>query len=290
MPEVIYSEEKLKAQDGVELFCRVWKGVSLEGEPALKARSTIVIAHGLADHSGRYEHVAKFFAQKGYVVYAYDHRGQGKSEGVRGHVNKFSQFYDDLWFVIRRAKGRNPGKKCFLVGHSMGGLIALGYAARRPKTINGLIVTSPCLALRMRVSPIKKGFGTFMSWLFPKMAVDTGIAAEGLSHDSNVVEAYKKDPIRYPKITTKFYVEFDKAMKNVQSLAKSIVTPCLFMPGGDDPICSTEATIKFYENVPETTDKKLIVWDGLYHEIMNEPEKDKVLDTMAQWIAEREGK
>lgn len=290
MPEVTYSEETLKAQDGTELFCRVWKGRSVDGEPALKTRATIVIAHGLADHSGRYEHFAEFFARKGYLDYAYDHRGQGKSEGVRGHVSRFSQFYDDLWFVIRGAKGRNPGKKCFLVGHSMGGLIAVGYAARRPRTINGLIVTSPCLALRMRISPAKKGFGTFMSWFFPKLAVDTGIAAEGLSHDLDVVEAYKKDPIRYPKITTKFFVEFDKAMKRVESLAESIVTPCLFMPGGDDPVCSTDATVKFYESIPETTDKKLIVWDGLYHEILNEPEKDEVLRAMAEWIAEREGK
>ncbi len=111
MPEVTYSEETLKAQDGTGLFCRVWKGRSVDGEPALKTRATIVIAHGLADHSGRYEHLQSF-ARKGYLVYAYDHRGQGKSEGVRGHVSRFSQFYDDLWFVIRggpRAaiRGRN---------------------------------------------------------------------------------------------------------------------------------------------------------------------------------------
>jgi alpha-beta hydrolase superfamily lysophospholipase len=290
LPEVTYSEETLKAQDGTELFCRVWKGGSVDGEPALKVRSTIVIAHGFADHSGRYEHVAEFFARKGYVVYAYDHRGQGKSEGVRGHVSRFSQFYDDLWFVIRRAKGRNPGKKCFLLGHSMGGLIALGYAARRPKTINGLIVTSPLVALRMKVSPVKKGFGKLVSGLFPKLALDPGMVAEDLSHDLDVVEAYKKDPIRSPKVTTRFYVELDRTMKTVGSLAKSIATPCMFMLGGDDAVCSTDATVRFYESIPETTDKKLIVWDGLYHEILNEPEKDQVLRAMAEWIAEREGK
>ena len=136
--------------------------------------------------------ICRVFARKDICLRLY-HRGQ-ESEGT-GAFSRFSQFYDDLWFVIRGAKGRNPGKKCFLVGHSMGGLIAVGYAARRPRTINGLIVTSPCLALRMRISPAKKGFGTFMSWFFPKLAVDTGIAAEGLSHDLDVVNHRKSDPL-----------------------------------------------------------------------------------------------
>jgi len=92
----------------------------VDGEPALKTRATIVIAHGLADHSGRYEHFAEFFARKGYLVYAYDHRGQGKSEGVRGHVSRFSQFYDDLWFVIRGAKGPQSGEE-MLPGRALNG-------------------------------------------------------------------------------------------------------------------------------------------------------------------------
>ena len=308
LPEVVYSEETLKTQDGIGLFCRVWLPGGPSGATAAGAesgagagkaatatadvgrvRAIVVICHGLADHSGRFTHVAQFFAQRGYAVYAYDHRGQGKSGGVRGHVDRWTQFYDDLWSVIRTAKGRHSGLKLFLVGHSMGGLIALGYAARRPKTVSGVIVSSPCLDLRMKVSPVKKAFGVMASWVAPRLAIDTGIPAEHLSHDHAVVAAYKSDKIRYPKITTKFFVEFDSAMRSVREGAGSFAVPCLFMPGGADQVCSAQATADFFNSNPHP-DKKLVVWEGLYHEIFNEPEKEKVLETAAAWIAERDGR
>lgn len=325
MPEVVYAEETLKTQDGIELFCRVW----LPSEPsgatdagadagaggtvaaaiedatagataaatadasadasAGRVRAVVVICHGLADHSGRFTHVAQFFAQRGYAVYAYDHRGQGKSGGARGHVDRWTQYYDDLWLVIRTAKGRHSGLKLFIIGHSMGGLIALGYAARRPKTVSGVIVSSPCLDLRMKLPPVKKAFGVMASWIAPRLAIDTGIPAEHLSHDPAVVAAYRSDKIRYPKITTKFFVEFDSAMRIVREAAGSFAVPCLFMPGGADQVCSAQATVDFYDNDPHP-DKKLVRWEGLYHEIFNEPEKEKVLETAAAWIAERDGR
>ena len=100
MPEVVYSEETLKTQDGIDLFCRVW----LPG--AGRVRAVVVICHGQGEHSGRYAHVAQFFVERGYAVYAYDLRGQGKSGGVRGHVDRWTQYYDDLWLVIRTAIDR----------------------------------------------------------------------------------------------------------------------------------------------------------------------------------------
>jgi alpha-beta hydrolase superfamily lysophospholipase len=293
MPETVYSEavykeETLKAQDGTDLFCRVWLPAKADGAIEV-VRGIVVICHGLADHSGRFTHVAQFFAQRGYAVYAYDHRGQGRSGGARGHVDRWTQFYDDLWLVIRTAKGRNSGLKLFLIGHSMGGLIALGYAQRRARTITGVVASSPCLDLRMKVSPVKSAFGIAASWIAPRLAVDTGIPARHLSHDPAIVAAYNADKIRYPKVTTKFFVEFDAAMRNVREGADSFAAPCLFMPGGDDPICSTQATVEFFNRNPHP-DKKLVVWDGLYHEIFNEPEKEKVLATAAAWIAERDGR
>ena len=313
MPEVVYAEETLKTQDGIDLFCRVW----LPGGPsgatdaggdagagmaaaataasasaatgARRVRAVVVICHGQAEHSGRYTHVAQLFAERGYAVYAYDLRGQGKSGGVRGHVDRWTQYYDDLWLVIRTAKGRHSGLKLFVIGHSLGGLIALGYAERRPKTITGVVVSSPGLAFMVKVPLWKKALATVLSRIVPRTAFETGIQAEQLSHDPAVAAAYKSDSIRYAPVTARLYVEWNRATRAVFEDAKSFAVPCLFMPAGADQICSAQATVDFYNNDPHP-DKKLVVWEGLYHEIFNEPEKQKVLETAAAWIAERDGR
>ena len=316
MPEVVCAEEALKTQDGIELFCRVWlpggpsgaadagadegadagvgaPAVATQGAAAAagtgRVRAVVVICHGQAEHSGRYTHVAQFFAQRGYAVYAYDLRGQGKSGGVRGHVDRWTQYYDDLWLVIRTAKARHSGLKLFVIGHSLGGLIALGYAARRPRTITGVVVSSPGLAFIVKVPLWKKALAAVLAFIMPRAAFETGIQAEQLSHDPAVAAAYKSDSIRYAPVTAKLYVEWNRATRAVFEDSKSFAVPCLFMPAGADQICSAQATVDFYNNDPHP-DKKLVVWEGLYHEIFNEPEKEKVLETAAAWIAERDGR
>jgi len=249
----------------------------------------VVICHGQAEHSGRYTHVAQFFAERGYAVYAYDLRGQGKSGGVRGHVDRWTQYYDDLWLVIRTAKARHSGLKLFIIGHSLGGLIALGYAARRPKTITGVVASSPGLAFIVRVPLWKKALAAVLSRIVPRAAFETGIQAEQLSHDPAVAAAYRSDSIRYAPVTARLYVEWNRATRAVFEDSKSFAVPCLFMPAGADQICSAQATVDFYNNDPHP-DKKLVVWECLYHEIFNEPEKEKVLETAAAWIAERDGR
>jgi len=324
LPEVVYAEETLKTQDGIDLFCRVWlpggpsgaadvgvdagagadavatqSATATQGAIAATAatatagagrmRAIVVICHGQAEHSGRYTHVAEFFAQRGYAVYAYDLRGQGKSGGVRGHVDRWTQYYDDLWLVIRTAKARHSGLKLFVIGHSLGGLIALGYAARRPKTITGVVVSSPGFVFIVKVPLWKKALAGVLSRIVPRMAFETGIQAEQLSHDPAVAAAYRSDSIRYAPVTARFYVEWNRATRAVFEDAKSFAVPCLFMPAGADQICSVQATVDFYNNDPHP-DKKLVVWESLYHEIFNEPEKEKVLETAAAWIAERDGR
>jgi lysophospholipase len=321
LPEVVYSEETLRTQDGTELFCRVWLPVGPSGanstgadagdgtaavatrgatatatataapaaDVAGRARAVVVICHGQGDHSGRHTHVARFFAERGYAVYAYDHRGQGRSGGTRGHVDRFARYYDDLWLVIRAAKERHSGLRMFVIGQSLGGLIALGYAARRPTTITGVVVSSPGFIYLEKVPLWKKALAPVVSWIAPCMAFETGIQAEHISRDPAVVAAYKADKISYPKVTARYYVEWDRATRAVFEESKSFAVPCLFMPAGDDRIISAQATVDFYNNDPHP-DKKLVVWEGLYHDIFNEPEKEKVLETAAAWIAERDGR
>lgn len=273
------AEETLRAFDKTGIFMRSWI-------PARVAQSVVVICHGQADHSGRFDHVGTYLADCGHAVYGYDHRGQGRSCGPRGHVDRFTDFYDDLAVVVNTIKERHPGLRAFVVGHSLGSLIALGYAQRNPGAISGLVAGSPCLALKMHVPAAKKAIAKGLAWIMPHLAMDTGLPAEHLAHSADVVAAYKADPMRAPKVTTRFYIELTGAMADITAHPEALTVPVLFMAGGDDLICSTPVTAAFYEKV-SSTDKKLIVWDGMYHEILNEPDNSKVLEVMEQWISER---
>lgn len=270
----------MRASDKTAIFMRSWI-------PARLAQSVVVICHGQADHSGRFDHVGSYLAECGHAVYGYDHRGQGRSSGVRGHVDHFTDFYDDLGIVVDTVKRRHPGLGVFVVGHSMGALIAIGYAQRNPGAISGLIGSSPCLALTMQVPAIKKAIGVALASILPHLAMETGLPAEHLTHAADVVAAYKADPVRAPKVTTRFYVELAGAMADVAGHPEALKVPVLIMPGGGDLICSTPVTVGFYERLA-SADKTLIVWEGMYHEIFNEPGSDKVLEVMEQWISKRQ--
>ncbi|MGB4337111.1 MAG: lysophospholipase [Bacillota bacterium] len=273
------AEEMVRAADGIDLFMRVWL-------PTCVPRSMVVICHGLGDHSGRYDHVGCFLAGRGHMTFAYDHRGQGKSGGVRGHIERFSDYYRDLNTVLAAIKWRQPQAPVFVVGHSMGGLIALGFAQRHPEALTGLVASSPCLALRMQVPPAKRILGRVAARVSPRLALDAGIAAEHLSHDPVVVATYKADPVREPKVTAGFFVEFSQAMEDVTGGAGVLTVPVLIMAAGDDRLCDTSTTVRFHQQVA-SADKTLMVWDGMYHEIFNEPDKGKVLEVMEQWMSER---
>jgi alpha-beta hydrolase superfamily lysophospholipase len=174
----------------------------------------------------------------------------------------------------------------FVVGHSMGGLIALGYAQRNPGAISGLVAVSPGLALSMPVPAAERVLAGAVAHILPHLAINTRLSPDHLTHDADIVAAYKADPVRARKITLRFWAEFDGAMADVSAHPEAVTVPTLFMPAGNDFICSTSHTVAFYEKVA-ATDKRLIVWDGMYHEVLNEPNNREVLEVMEQWISAR---
>lgn len=263
---------------GVNIFYQTW----IPEAP----KAVLVVAHGGAEHSGRYEHLAKRFSGKGYAVYALDHRGLGRSGGVRGDVEKFEYYLDDLETFAKRAAGRHPGLKTFLVGHSIGGLLVLGACARNPKVANGVVASSPCLDLSMKVPPVKAALGRLLARIAPTLALDNGIPSEGVSRDPAVVEAYKRDPLRYGKVTARFFVELVRGMEMVRGMAGQLEMPCLIMQAGDDKLVSKDATIRFFEAI-RFPDKEFKLWEGLYHELFNEPEKEEVFKLVEGWLEKR---
>jgi alpha-beta hydrolase superfamily lysophospholipase len=266
---------------GVKIFYRHYS--------ADAQRARMVIAHGLGEHSGRYLNVVERLLAMGISVWIPDHRGHGRSEGKRGHVLSFHQYLTDLRSMIELAgEGRAGDCKIFLLGHSMGGLIALYYAQRFPETIDGVLVSSPALGMAIEVPAAKRILGSITSSIWPGFTMGNELDAAKISHDQNVVRAYVDDPLVHDRVSARFFTELMAAMETVRQQVLSFRIPFLMQVAGDDHLVNALAARQFFENL-QAPDKTFHVYEGLYHEIYNEPaaQREQVLKDLEAWLAER---
>jgi alpha-beta hydrolase superfamily lysophospholipase len=271
----------LAGSDGVKIFYRRYAAES--------ERARMVIAHGLGEHSGRYAHVVERLLPRGISIWLPDHRGHGQSEGRRGHVLNFMQYLTDLQSVIKLAREGLPGdRKCFLLGHSMGGLIALHYAQRYPELIDGVLASSPALGMVIEVPAAKKILGSVMSYLWPGLTLGNELDAGKISHDPTVVNAYQNDPLVHDRVSTRLFTELMAAMETVTRQVSTLRVPVLMQVAGDDHLVNARTAEQFFEKL-QVPDKTLHVYEGLYHEIYNEPQtqRAKVLNDLENWLEKR---
>lgn len=265
---------------GVEIFYRRYRGVG--------SRASMVIAHGLGEHSGRYENVVETALPPGISVWAADHRGHGKSGGKRGHVSAFEEYLQDLGRFIRLVENEAPGRPVFLLGHSLGGLIALGFALRHGAVLDGLIVSSPALGMRAEVPPWKALMGRAMSAAWPSLALSNGLDASKISRDQEVVRRYLNDPLVHDRVTARWYTEFSKEIEAVNRRASELSLPLLMQLAGEDRLVDSAASEGFFKRL-SVKDKTLYVYPGLYHEVYNEKknERARVLKDLENWLKPR---
>jgi alpha-beta hydrolase superfamily lysophospholipase len=267
--------------DGIEIFYRQYRAES--------EQARMVIAHGLGEHSGRYGNVIERLLPKGISVWVPDHRGHGQSGGKRGHVLNFVQYLTDLRLTVELAKKDMPGEMpCFLLGHSMGGLIALYFAQRYPELIDGVAASSPLLGMVIEVPAIKKVLGSLMSYVWPGLIMGNELDATKISHDPDVVKAYQTDSQVHGRVSARFFTELMAAMESVNQQASTLSVPVLMQVAGEDYLVNADSSKLFFEKLT-LEDKTLYVYDGLYHEIYNAPEddKEKVLDDLEAWLEKR---
>jgi len=264
--------------DGIKIFYRQYQAES--------ERARMVLSHGVGEHSGRYGNVIERVLPKGFSVWAPDHRGHGQSGGKRGHVLNFVQYLTDLRLTVELAKKDMPGEMpCFLLGHSMGGLIALYFAQHYPELIDGVVASSPCLGMVIEIPAAKKVLGSFMSYVWPGMTMGSGLDATKISRDENVVSAYKNDPLVHDRVSARFFTELLAAMESVNQQASALNVPVLMQVAGEDYLVSADSSKRFFEKLT-LQDKTLHVYDDMYHEIYNAPEdqKERVLDDLETWL------
>jgi alpha-beta hydrolase superfamily lysophospholipase len=269
--------------DGVRIFFR-----QFQADPE---RARMVIAHGLGEHSGRYGNVVEQMLLQGVSIWALDHRGHGRSEGKRGHVLNFSQYANDLRLLVQLARTDLPeGMKCFLLGHSLGGLIALDFIRQNSDLVDGVIASSPALGMAIAVPRAKKALGIIMSSVWPGLTMNNELDASKISHDPHVVKAYEDDPLVHDRVSARFFTEFLATMETVRQTAATLKTPLLLQVAGDDHLVNSQSSRDFFE-VLTLEDKTMVVYTGMYHEIYNEPreQRQKVLTDLVNWVVNRMG-
>jgi len=247
-----------------------------------KSAVFLVIIHGLGEHSGRYSNFFNRFSNK-FNVFAIDLRGHGRSGGKRGHILSFSEYLNDIKYFIEYIRNISNNKKIYLLGHSMGGLISIRYAECYPEDIKGIIISSPLLKMRVHVPVFKKIVGRAVSRFIPGISMSNGLDPAFLSHDKSVVEAYKTDPLVHTLVSARWFTEVKRAMEQSFQDANKISMPSLLLHAGDDQLTDPDGSRDLFPLI-SSKNKELKVYEGLYHEIFNEIEKEKVFADVENWL------
>jgi alpha-beta hydrolase superfamily lysophospholipase len=248
----------------------------------------LVISHGIGEHGGRYLHFPHYLRGSIDLIVAPDHRGHGRSEGLRGHVSRFTDYEDDLALAIRRLdeklKKRFGKSEIHVLGHSMGSLIMLGMLYRHPDLpIRSATASSPLIGLRMPVPVVKKFAALAVSRIWGNLQMETELNVSYLSHDREVLETYQKDRLVHPKITPRLFLAMQASMADIVKHERPFPYPLLAIVPMDDPIVNPETALSFYRSL-KISDKQLKTYPGFLHESFNEIGKERVFEDLETWI------
>lgn len=271
------TERKISLADKSGVVVYEWK--------AEHPKAVVLLVHGLGEHAGRYDQVAVALNQAGYALIGFDHPGHGQSDGVRGHIASYDIVFDLIEQLRQDAASRYPGQPQFVYGHSMGGSFVLYYLYKCQPKLAGAVVTSPGLGTADPVPMWKTTLGKVLYNLAPSFQMENGLKREGLSHDPAVIAAYGADPLVHSKISTRLALDILAHGREMIANAGAFPpVPLLLMQGSQDMVVSPQQTDQFAKGFKGDLTYK--VWDGMYHELHNEPDKQPVLDTITRWLDE----
>ncbi len=266
--------------DRKKMFLQSW---SPSGDPEM----VVALVHGLGEQSGRYRHWAEKFCGAMIAFAAFDLRGHGQSEGRRGNIPSMDISLSDIGLFLEKVATIFPGVPVVLYGHSLGGNLAVNYVIERHSNLAGLIITSPWLKLSMPVPGYKMILASLAGSLVPSILQPNGLDAGYLSRDKMVVQKYQSDPLIHDRISAGLFLSASRGGEKAVSMAGRITMPVILMHGTADAITSPEGSKSFSDNSGDNVTLRL--WDGFYHELHNEPEKDDVFSFIAGWLGKNIG-
>ncbi len=268
-----HDEQTHRTSDGASVFWQQWYP---DGDPV----AVICLVHGLGEHSGRYEHVARRLTDAGYAVFALDMRGHGHSGGARGDLT-VDAAVQDIGDLVADAKSEFPDKPLFLYGHSLGGLMTMTYVVRRKPAIAGMVASAPALDSELREQKVKFFMANLLGGVVPGVTIATGLDADGVSRDAAVVAAYNADPLVHDKGSLGLAKQTFQAMDEMMAQT-SFPVPLLIVHGQADRLTVPKASRRFADQV--SGDVTLIEYPDMYHEPHNEPEQEEVHEEVVTWL------
>ena len=251
--------------------------------PEQTLRAGFMVAHGIGEHSGRYMNLVNYVVPRGIAVFAHDCQGHGKSEGKRGCVTHFVDFVEDLHQLRLEVGDRLKNRPLFVLGHSMGGLIAFKYLLEHGAGIAAGILSSPAFEVAVKVPAIKLWMGKMLSRIAPNVTMSNGIDPKYLSRDSEVVQRYIEDPLVHDQISGRLFMGMLATMDESRARASELNIPLLMLLGGKDKLTASNGSKHLFERIG-TKDKKIFEYSDSYHELFNDLNKEQVLADLYEWI------
>lgn len=258
----------MNSKDGIKLYYEK----SIVDNP----RATIIIIHGVCEHHGRYNYVVDKFNEKNYNVYRFDYRGHGKSEGKKAHIDDFNDVIDDTDVIVNTVRADEKNKKIFILGHSFGGFIAVAYGIKHKGKVDGFIISAPTASDEAGILELFEK-GTDKNEYVPNNLADL------LCSDKKVCRGYLEDDMVHKEITIGFVQEMIKGTKWLKRNISKFDNPVVFIHGENDQIISYLDSEYLFEQI-SSKDKKLKIYQGMSHEILNEVIKDRVMADLIQWL------
>lgn len=272
---------ELIARDGVRIAYQSW-------QPDASPIAALCIHHGLGEHGGRYGTYVQHVLARGYAVYAIDMRGHGRSGGKRGHTPSYETLLDDVGDLIAIARSEQGRRPIFLLGHSLGGNIALNFALRRPAGLSAVLASAPWLMLPKPPAKPLAALARGVSKLAPSFTLGNQLDLTGISRDPAVIAGYKADPLVHDRISVKLFVEGAAAAAWALEHASEIAVPALLFHGSADRLTSPAGTRLFAERAgsAKVTHRE---YAGMYHEMHHDIGKDAVIEDVARWLTAKLG-
>ena len=256
------------------------------GRPGSTPAAGVLIVHGVFEHAGRYGWVIEALARQGYAAWAYDLRGHGQSTGERAWVESFDEFLDDLDRFVERVRSQSPNGRLYLFGHSMGGAIVTLYALLREPDIAGVILSAPALQVGGHVFPLLRKLASVASWLCPRLKI-VRMGAKRLSRDPAVIAEFERDPlVHHGKFCVRLGAEILRATRRIETRMESFHLPLLVLHGTGDAVTDPEGSQRLIARAV-SPDKTIKLYDGLYHDLLHEPERNQVFADIIQWLDAR---
>jgi alpha-beta hydrolase superfamily lysophospholipase len=264
--------------DGLALYYQAWL-------PSSPARATLINLHGLGDHSGLYPSIAAHFPARGFAVYAYDMRGNGRSPGQRAYLESWDDYRGDLHAFVAKVREWEPGLPVFVLGHSLGALVVLDYALHFPTGLSGVIAAAPPLG-KVGVPRLLMALGRVMSRIWPRFSLEVAMDLSGLARDPSVIQTVLADPLFHRRGTARLSTEVTAAIARVQARAGDLAVPLLIVHGSADRMVPPDGSREFFQKVRYPV-REFREYPGAYHGLFADWDQGQVLADVERWLSVR---